>query len=212
VDAATIITNTINQIGTDASRATVLSLLNEVYAEQVVTSRWFRTEASIATTTAGTDTYSLPAAIVEGYYLKVGSYIYEAIGEDAMWRVKAATSTVSSGRFGWFSQGYDSTGSAVVTLYPTPSTTGDTILVYAARIPSDLTDSGASTPITPSDTHSSLIDGTAAKILERIDERPDLAVTFRARFDTVTEKLRRRKNALMRGGTPTSMLVAGIHF
>lgn len=210
--AAQIIDAVRDQLGTEASRATVLSMLNEVYAAQIADSRWFRTQSSIGTTTAGDDTYTVPTTVVQAFGVKVGGYPYTPIGEDQMWRIKAATATVRSGSGGVFSTSYDSTGSTILTLHPIPATTGSDILLYAAVQPSALTDSGSSTPVTPADSHSSLIAGTAALVLARVDERPELAAVFKAEFDQWTEKLRRRRNQLLRGGQPAMFQIAGIHF
>lgn len=78
MDAATIISACISQSGTDASRATVLSLLNEAYGTQVVRSRWLREQITVGTTTAGTSDYALSDAAVDILSLKVGSAIYDA--------------------------------------------------------------------------------------------------------------------------------------
>lgn len=213
MDAAAIITACIGQVGTDASRATVLSVLNEAYAQQVADSRWFRTEASIGSTVAGTAAYVVPDTIVEMFAVTVGGGTFEPIGEDVMRRIingSVSLRIASSG--GVYAPGYSSTGSPQITLYPTPSTGGVPITVYAALVPAALTDSSGSVPVTPSDTHSSLIDGTAAILLNRIDERPDLAGGYQTRFDTVTEKIRRRKNALLTGSQPVRLKVQGIDF
>lgn len=212
MSASAIIDAVIQQCGTDASRVVVLSVLNEAYAMQLADSRWFRTQASIGTTTAGTADYAVPVAVVEAYGVTVGGYTYEPIGEDAMWQVKQGTAYIRPFRGGVYAQGYDSVGNAIITLHPTPDTTGATILLYAAIEGPALVDATNSFPITPADTHSSLIDGTAGIVLTRIDERPDLGMPFTQSYMTVTEKIRRRKNGLLRGGKPTQMQVQGYHF
>lgn len=212
MNAAQILDAVIQQAGTDASRATVLSILNEVYGQQVADARWFRTQASIGITTAGVSEYPIPASIIEAYGVTVGGYTYEPIGESEMWLLKQGTEYLHTFRGGVYSQGYDSSGNTTITLHPTPQTSGSDILVYAAVQGPVLTDSALSSPITPVDTHSSLIDGTAGIVLTRIDERPDLGMPFTQSCAVVTEKLRKRKNGLLRGGKPVQMGVAGIHF
>lgn len=213
MNAAQIIDAAVQQLGTDASRATLLSLLQECYGSQVADSRWFRTEASIGATVTAQADYVVPDDIVEAYGVKVGLFPYEAVGEDTMWALKANTVQARSGRGGLFSQGYDATGNTIISLYPAPSTAGLAITTYAARQPPvALTDSLSSTPITPIDTHSSLIAGLAALVLIRVDERPDLAQPFQSTYETGTEKLRRRKNQLLRGSSPTRLLVQGYDF
>lgn len=212
ISASGIIDAVIQQVGTDASRAQCLSLLNEAYRDQVARARWFRTESSIGTTTAGTASYTLPSNLIELYGLKVAGVPWDAIGEDAMWKVNAGTAWVYVGPGGVFSQDYDSSGNPQITLYPAPTTDGDDITIRGSWVPADLTDSTASYPITPADTHSSLIDGTAALVLVRIDERPDLADPFTQRFSNVTEVLRRRKNGLAWGSRPAQIQVQGYHW
>ena len=212
MDAATIITQTIAQSGTDASRATVLSLLQEAYKTQVVRSRWLMEQTSIGPTVAGQSDYALPDGVVEVDGLKVGSFQFDAIGAKAMWDQTATSGGSWNGRYGLYAPTYSSGGGVSITLYPTPDTSGTAITVRAPALAADLTDSGGSVPVTPTDTHGSLIDGTTALILLRIDERPDLAVPFQQRFDGATEEIRRRRNARVGSGGGVQMQVAGIHF
>lgn len=212
MSASVIIDAVIQQCGTDASRVTVLSVLNEMYAMQLADSRWFRTQASIGTTVAGTGEYAVPVAIIEAYGVTVGGYTYEPIGEDQMWLIKQGAAAARTARGGLYAQGYDSVGNATITFHPTPATSGEDIVVYAALEGPALADSVSSIPITPADSHSSLIDGTAGTILTRVDERPDLGAPFIASYQAVTERLRRRKNQLLRGGKPVQLMVSGVHF
>lgn len=212
MDAAAIITAAQTQVGADSSRAVLLTMLNEVYATQVAESRWYRTELALGNTVAGTGEYTIPASVIEAYGVDVGGYPYLAIGEDVLRRVRNGSATIRVGREGVFAPGFDSSGNTTITLWPTPSVTGTAIVLYAAVQPAALTDSGASVPITPADTHSSLIDGLAALVLSRVDERPDLAGPHDARFATSVEKLRRRRNGLAWGSQPVSFAIKGYHF
>lgn len=211
MDAATIVTQTISQIGTDTDRATVLSLLNEAYGTQVARARWLREIISIATTTAGTADYALADNVVTLERLRAGAYEFDPVGIDQMWALGTAGGTWN-GRSGVYSVDYSSTGSTSITLYPTPDESGVALTGLASVLPDALTDDTGSVPVTPVDSHGSLIDGTAALILLRIDERPDLAAPFQQRFDGVTEEIRRRKNSRVGTGRPAQMQVAGIHY
>lgn len=213
MNTAQIIDACIEQINTDASRATILGLLQEAYDIQVAEARWFRTETPIGVTTSGTNEYEIPADLIEAYGVKVGNAPYQAIGEDLMWRITNATAMVrlSSGG-GVFSQGVNATGVPTLTLYPTPGVNGTPITVYAARAPVTLIDSSTNFPATPRDLHSSLVSGTASLIYGRLEARPDLAAQFQASFESATERLRRRRNGILRGGAPGQLLVAGIHY
>ena len=207
--AEDIITNTITQSGTDASRATVLSLLNEQYASQIVKSRWLLEEITVGTTAAGTESYALADAVVDILALKVGGTQYEPISVEQYWQLGAGRARLSRSP-GAYALTYSSSGGTSVTLYPEPETAGDAIVALAPATATALTDSAASSPVTPSDTHGSLIDGTTALILLRVDERPDLAAPFFARFEQGTEQLRRRKNS--RSGNTVQALIAGVHW
>lgn len=209
--AAQIIDAVIAQCGTDASRATVLSLLNEQYASQVADSRWMRTVASIGDTVLEQSQYPIPVGLIEAFGVKVGDAPYTPVGDDSLWQVRAGTATLSYGRGGVYSQTYDSAGALVIDLQPSPTVAGVPITVYGAVLPAPLTD-GTNAPVTPVDTHGSLIDGTAALVMLRIDERPDLSAPFQARFQARTEDLRRRKNTMLRGSGPLQMAVQGRHF
>lgn len=209
MDAATLISNIISQSGTDASRATVLSLLNESYGTQLTRSRWLKEVTSLGNTVAGTSDYTVPDGVVEILGLRVGAYEFDPVSIEEMWSLSSQTGSWN-GRDGVFAPNYSSTGGTTVTLYPTPTVNGTAITVLSPMIGGDLTDSGGSVPVTPSDTHGSLIDGTTALVLLRVDERPDLAQSFQARFDSATEELRRRKNG--RVGGPIQAKIAGIHF
>lgn len=209
MDAATIIGNVISQSGTDASRATVLSLLNEVYARQVVESRWLLETVSLGNTVAGTSDYSLADTIIDILALKVGATQFDTATTEQMWDLQGGNAFLSRSAGVW-ALTYSSTGGVSVTLFPTPGTSGDAISVLVPATATDLTDSGSVSPVTPADTHGSLIDGTTALILLRIDERPDLAQVFEQRYLEATERLRRRKNS--RGGGPVTAQIEGIHF
>lgn len=208
--AAQIITAVIDQAGTDATRATVLSLLNEAYQEQVVRSQWLLENHAIGTVAAGTSEYSLPDGVVDIKRLKVGSYRYEQIGIDQLWDLTASGTGTWTGRGGLYSLTYSSTGGTSIALYPTPTESGAAIVALGPAQPDALTDSSSSIPITPTDTHGSLIDGTAALVLLRVDERPDLAGQYQQRFDTAVERLRRRKNS--RAGSTMQALLPGVHY
>lgn len=210
MDAASIISAVINQAGTDASRATVLSLLNEAYQEQVVRSQWLLENFAVGTVVANTAEYALPDGLVDIKSLKVGSFRYDQIGVEQLWDLGANGTGTYTGRYGLYALTYSASGGTSVTLYPTPTEAGAAIVALGPASPADLTDSGASVPITPPDTHGSLIDGTAALVLLRVDERPDLAGPFTQRYEVVVERLRRRKNS--RAGAGMQALLPGVHY
>lgn len=209
MDAAAIIDGVINTSGTDATRVQVLALLNEQYSVQVVKSRWLLETITVGTTVSGTADYALGDGVVDILSLRVGSGLYDAITTEQYWALQAGTARLSRSA-GAYALTYSSTGGTSVSLYPAPTTSGDAITVLAPATATALTDSGASTPVTPSDTHGSLIDGATALVLLRVDERPDLAGPFFQRFEAGTELLRRRKNS--RSGSGMVPQIAGVNW
>lgn len=212
-DVLTLISSVQGQIGTEASRPTILALMNEVYMTQVADSRWLVEELTLGTTVAGTNSYVVPTSpeIIEITGLKVGGYSWDRVGEDEMWDLTAWGSGNWTGRYGSYAPTYSSTGALSLTMYPTPTSSGATLVARAAVLPAPLTD-GVGVPVTPSDSHSSLVDGAIGLILMRVDERPDLAQWFSSRSLEWTEKLRRRKNSIVRGKGPVQVQVQGYHF
>ncbi len=209
MDAAAIIDAVIAQTGTDAARTTILSMLNEQYQTQVVRSKWLLETVTVGTTVADQADYSLSDTVVDILSLRVGTTVYEGISTEQYWGLLDGSARVS-GSPGVYALTYSSSGGTSVSLYPAPDTAGVAITVLTPATATALTDSGSSNPVTPSDTHGSLIDGTAALILLRVDERPDLAPPFEARFQASIELLRRRKNA--RGGDNLQAQIQGVHF
>lgn len=211
MDAASIITAVISQGGTDASRATVLSVLNEAYQTQLADSRSFRTFTIYDTATAGVNYFDITEEIYEVHFLSVGdSRPYEPVGGDVYAAVLAGNATATGGIYCDF-PGPDGATPRIY-FYPVPETNGTSIKLSYSGVAPALTDSALVRPATPLDTHGSLIDGTLAIILARIDERPDLAAPFQQRFDAVTEKIRRRRNARAFGGRPAQIQVRGVHW
>jgi hypothetical protein len=215
LDAATIITSVITQSGTDASRQTILSVLNERYADQVAQSQWALRSVAIANTVAGQSVYPLPALpeIVEVLGLQVGGgRPWDRVGLQDMWMLESGTSSIFTALSGVFAPSYDVNGQAAITLYPTPIVAGLPIVALSAVLPTALTDDSSSLPVTPSDLHGSLIDGVTSMILRRVDEREDLAAPYEQIFATATEEMRKRKNSLLRGRGPVQIQVAGYHW
>lgn len=212
MNAAGIIDNVIDQTGTDAARATVLSILNEQYGTMLSDSRWLLESVSLGNTVAGTSDYALPDSVIDIKGLKVGAYTYQPISAEELWAAQADGAGSWTGRGAWYGVTYSSAGATSITLYPTPDTSGTAITVLAPVIGSDLTDSSGSTPVIPADLHGALVDGTAALLLLRVDERPDLAAPFQQRFERAIEKLRRRKNSRVSDAGGVQVKIAGVHF
>lgn len=211
MNAAGIITAVQDQTGTDASRATVLSLLNEKYGEMCSRSRWLLETISLGSTVAGTAEYALPDNVIELISLRAGSYRFGEIGAKDYWDLLARGTGTWDGRRGAYAPTYSSTGGTSVSLWPTPDVSGTALTALASVQPADLTDAGTSTPVVPADVHGALIDGTSSLVLSRIDERSDLAIPFEQRFQEAVERLRRRKNSRV-GGDGMQAQIRGVHW
>lgn len=214
MDAATIISAVITQTGTDASRPTILQILNERYLEQVAKSQWLLMEVALNNLGVDPARWEFPALpeIVEVIGVKVNGYPWDRIGQEEMWELQAGSLTTTAGRGGVFAPDYTNIGTTSVILYPAPGGSTVSILSTAAVLPPALADNTGNIPATPTDTHGTLIDGASSMVLRRIDERSDLAAPFETTFQTSIEDLRKRKNRLVRGRGPTQIQVAGYHF
>lgn len=231
MDTQTLISNVIAQTGTDASRATILSILNERYREQVADSHWLaadqppawaRTAPGIITYLQG-DNLGFVSGIeyVEITDVAVGSWSspYARISAPEMRDLIGGQTSLSSANGGgvWaVFEYYDPTVTPIalkpqIALQPTPTTTLN-LIVYGAAVPVALTDDPTSVPITPTDFHGALIDGTGATILRRIDERPDLSQSYEQAFQASVSKLLVRRNQYARGRGPVQIQVPGYHW
>src|SRR5215471_574585 len=152
--------------------------------------------------------------------LTVGSWVgYDRIGNTEMKDLLGARVSMSFGSGGVWSMRYvynfnltPPTMVPLITIQPTPATSGTFMAVSGAIVPGALTDDGTSTPLTPPDFHGSLIDGTAAIVLRRVDERPDLATSHEQAFQAAIPRLLARRNQYARGRGPAQIQVPGYHW
>jgi hypothetical protein len=210
MDGATIVTNVISQSGTDASRAVVLSLLNEQYLAMIVQARWVTEVIDIGPTVAGTDEYLVADTLVEVISLKVNGELFDQLDEGE-WD-KSAWDQTYYRQAGAYGVNWNDTGQTLVQLLPAPTVDGYTVQALATASAIPILDSATSFPIIPEDMHGSLIDGTTALVLLRVDERPDLAGPFQQRFEGAIVQLRQRKISKGGKGNVVRALIQGIHF
>lgn len=196
--------------GFDVTDLQALGWVNQRYREAVATARWREASVSLGVTVIGQSVYALADRVVEVHAVKVGSAPYSRIGAQDLWYVRSGVRRLR-GPGGIFAPSYDEDGAKGVDLQPVPDTAGVEITALAAVEPVDLTVLPDLTPIIPSDLHGGLIDGGIAIGLERLDERLQDAAVFKAKFDDMVERLRRRKNSRV-GAGPVQIQIAGKHF
>lgn len=189
--------------GFDVSTAMRGGWLNEVHRKAVAEAQWMMRSLELGPTVAGTATYVLPDDVVDlaGLYLRDPGATpapYERASTEMLWSLKAGTSW-TTGPGGVFAPTFDAVAASLVELWPVPTTSGAAISALAAMIP-PLMVSGSS-PVIPVDMHGDLKDGAIALGLLRIDERPDSAALFDARFAAMVASLRKRRKSRVGSGT-----------
>lgn len=191
--------------GFDVSPAMQGGWVNEVHQKAVGAAQWMMSTLELGPTVADTATYELPDDVVDlaGLYLQdpaAGStpLPYERASTEMLWSLKSGVSW-TTGPGGVFVPSFDAAAMALIELWPVPTTSGATINALAAMIP-PLMISGSS-PVIPADMHGDLKDGAIALGLLRIEERPDSAALFDARFAAMVGNLRKRRKSRVGSGT-----------
>lgn len=189
--------------GFDVSEAVRGGWINEVHRKAVAESQWMMRTLELGPTVADTATYALPDDVVDlvGLFLQDATddpTAWQRVSTEMLWSLKAGTSWVT-GSGGVFGPTFDDDGTEQVELYPAPTTSGVTITSLAAMVPPLMV--AGSSPVIPEDFHGALKDGAIALGLLRIDERPDSAALFEARFQAMVVDLKRRKKSRVGSGT-----------
>ena len=185
-------------------------LINQRYDEGVTESLWLEKEITLGTTTANTSEYSMPETdLVQIEYAYIGTVPYDRVGLDEMKSLQAGRAALSDTTRGAIAPAFSSTGTPKFEIYPTPSTTGDTITGVVADSPAVLTETDVA--VTPSFFDQCLIDGARALVFDEEDERGSDRERLEARFDRGVARLRERKHKRI-GRGPVQMKVKGVHF
>lgn len=189
--------------GFDVSTAMQGGWVNEVHQKAVGAAQWMMRSLELGPTVAGTATYALPDDVVDlaGLYLQPPGATplpYERASTAMLWSLKTGMSW-TTGPGGVFVPSFDADAAALIELWPVPATSGAAINALAAMIP-PLMVSGSS-PVIPADMHGDLKDGAIALGLLRIEERPDSAALFDARFQAMVGNLRKRRKSRVGSGT-----------
>lgn len=189
--------------GFDVSEAMRGGWVNEVHQKAVGAAQWMMCSLELGPTVADTATYELPDDVVDlaGLYLQSPGDTplpYTRASTEMLWSLKTGLSW-TSGPGGVFVPSFDADATALIELWPVPTTSDATINALAATIP-PLMISGSS-PVIPADMHGELKDGAIALGLLRIEERPDSAALFDARFQAMVGNLRKRRKSRVGSGT-----------
>lgn len=193
----------------DTTQATVVAVVNERHERMVADSLWRAVEKSLGNTVSGTSRYALPDDVVDLRGLKVGTLVYDVVGQQDLWSLQdSARDAALEGPGGVFAQAFSDTGVAYVELYPVPETSGEAITGLQALEPAAMAYGTAVAPIVPSDLRPYLMHGARADLFLEIDERPDLADAHEARYQEGVLKLKRRRLSRI-GSGPRRMSVLG---
>lgn len=187
----------------DASSTDALAWLNRRHKEMVNRARAYRKTLSLGPTVSGTQTYAVPAGVVELTDINVAGVSWGRgrltdITADAngwLWLTGAGGIIVGDS---------DSSGVSQIALVPTPTSDGDAISApNAAVTPPDLLIDNTVPLHVDGDFVEGLLAGVFATALMRPNEaRPDLAALQQQAFDSACEAQRRRVVRRLRGAGP----------
>lgn len=194
----------------DVTDPVALGWLNRRHRVMVQRSRCYRYTVQLGPTVAGQRDYPLPTGLVESYEVDVNGLVYGKAKHTDLAN-GAAGYIVLSGEGGIFGAEESATGDLEVALYPTPTTTGDTISMRAAWLPPDLSTSDTTTLKVPQSFTDALIAGAVATGLRRMEHRPDLAQPHEQEFADACEELRRLVRRQYRGSGPAVIRVVGLN-
>lgn len=194
--------------GFDVDGPTALRWLSRRHRVMVAESRCYRKTVS-TTTVSGQRDYTLDPDVVEIEELSVagipfGNARHVDLAQGARGYV------LLSGDGGVVSPEESVSGAAEFALYPTPISSGDTILLRGAFLPPDLVSGDESTLKVPQDFTDALVSGAIASGLMRIDNRPDLASSHEEIFSAAVDRLRRRVARRYRGTGGAQIRIVGV--
>jgi hypothetical protein len=168
--------------------------LNQRHKEMVAGARALRERLSAGTTTASVSDYAIPPEVVEVMTVFVDGKPYDKVDHDTMDDLIAGYSWISYSAYSSnavFTDTYTGSGTAEVSLYPTPTVSGLAITLRAAVLPPDLV-ADADVPSLPPDFHEDLVDAAYATTLRRDEARFDMWQSLEAQFQNRIAELRRR--------------------
>lgn len=195
---ADLITQVKTEYGFDAADATVLGWLNQKHRRMVARAGNYRDYVT-ATTVANQSVYTLDSSVIEVLSLTVDGYPWVRVRPDEIDNALTAYDAITglaTGQ-GVFSQYVSAASVEQVRLYPTPTTSGQTIAMFAKVRAPELV-SGGQAPVIPAEFYEDLVAGAAAIGMRREEERLGEADNLDARFDAACAELARQTKKRLR--------------
>jgi hypothetical protein len=185
-------------------------LLNEGYRKLVCEADWLRAAVEVGPTAVGTDDYALPSTVYRILRLSVNGLPFYPTDEETIQDYTAGDAyyRLPSGS-GWYYLTYDSAGAERVSLYPSPTTAGHSIIARAVLRPNLLT-ADADEPLVPYEYCRYIIEYAKSIAYGSVEDSQDLQAFYRGEFDRGVAELRALRNS-KRGRAPVSAKVVGIH-
>jgi hypothetical protein len=192
---------------------------NERLGRMMVEAAAIRKLVTLATTTAGTSTYTLDPAVARVLKAKAvystGQVNYEgAATVDELWNADAALATsdpCGSAYFVVIPDADDSETTATIRFWPTPAETGVTITGIAVVQPATFTYGSSSALPLDLNLHEYLLAGAKAELSDQ-DERQDVSAKFEAVFQAGIQKLAHAVTNRGKGTAPHRMRASGYDY
>lgn len=191
-----------------SSDAVILTWINDAYTEALAEARWLKAAVALGNTVAGTADYALPDNVVDMRSLRVGSSEpWLRVGSRDMLVLQSGNGTIV-GNPGGFAPGFDAAGASKVTLWPTPTRSGDAISGEGVIVPAELVaGGGAATILVPRDLQRQiLVHGAIAEGKGTVAEDAAGADWHRGKWQAAVNKLKARGNSRI-GHGPTQIRI-----
>jgi hypothetical protein len=185
--------------------ATLLGWLNARHRKMVARSKCYRGQTTIAGgTVIGQADYAIPSGALRIQSVEVGGVTYDRASRSDVIAVRNSTAVFTSeyGE-GVVALGAGAAGAETLTIYPTPTVAGASIVLFGALRAPELTVAGVGTPpagatnspVVPPEYFDALVNGAAAIGLKRTESRHGEAQAYTSEFDDACEELRRETRA-----------------
>lgn len=207
--AGDLVTEIVDQVGFDVTEDNVLVWLDRRHKTMVRRARVRRALVDVGPTVAGQAFYVVD--VVELLDLKVAGVPYtKALRSDVYANQQGQLCWTGKGTTGLIVEDVDpTTGDGGLTFIPTPTTSGDEIVAYAAIGADTLT--LASPLLVGEEYHDALIEGASATGYARDSEQTNVADRNETRFDNKCEELRREIDKRYRGSGAQQIRIVGVN-
>ena len=196
-----------------SSRDVIAGWLQEALSTMVAESQWSKASVDLGPSVVDVHEYVVPENVIDVRTLYVGGREYMRVGPSEMLELRVSDAYIAGG-YGAFAPGYDSTGAAVVDIWPTPTEAGTAITALCSLAAVEMT-ADSDVPMVPVDFHQALVDKAIGTGYRRVYERHDEADRFDARFSNANpgsfgavQKLKRRANSRIGTGPQRIRIVS----